>query len=224
MGIIYNMQRYSLHDGPGIRTVVFLKGCPLRCRWCCNPESQNPLPEPMLKNGRQETVGYEASAEEILRAVRQDEIFYRKGGGMTLSGGEPLLQGDFMLELLREAARYHIPAALETCGHGDYDLLRAACGLLGYLLYDVKSLNSAKHKAYTGVGNERILLNLARLCEEFPRLPKRVRMPVIPGFNEEEAQEIMAHAKQYPNTSFEPLPYHAFGVPKYAALGRNYSL
>jgi pyruvate formate lyase activating enzyme len=223
-GIVCNIQRYSLHDGPGIRTVVFLKGCPLRCRWCCNPETQNPLPEPMRQNGRESTVGQTLPAEEIIEIAQRDELFQRGGGGLTLSGGEPLGQGDFTLDVLRRAKEERIHTAMETAGYGDYAILRAACARLDYLLFDVKSLDDAKHKDFTGVGNTLILKNLVRLCEEFPRLPKRIRTPVIPGFNENETASIAAFAARLPNAVHEALPYHRFGATKYAALGRAYPM
>ncbi|MDR2525185.1 MAG: radical SAM protein [Oscillospiraceae bacterium] len=223
-GVIYDLQRYSLHDGPGIRTVVFLKGCPLRCRWCCNPESQHTQPEPFRKDGKQTVVGRIAEVDEIMNAVQQDEVFFRRGGGVTFSGGEPLLQGTFLLALLKEAKMRRIHAALETCGYGDAAILSAACRALDYLLFDIKSLDSKKHKTFTGVGNELILQNLSRICAEFPALPKRIRTPVIPGFNEDEIEQIADFAGKIPNAVHEKLPYHRFGAPKYAALGRKYPM
>ena len=119
-GIVSNIQHYSLQDGPGIRTTVFLKGCPLRCRWCCNPETQNAQPEFM----KLEKIGRWMSTDEILQEVEKDEVFFRRGGcGLTVSGGEPLFQGGFTLALLTEAKRRHLKTAIETSGYGEQELV-----------------------------------------------------------------------------------------------------
>lgn len=274
-GIIFNIQRYSLHDGPGIRTVVFLKGCPLCCRWCCNPESQNPRPEisfyPSKCIGNAscgfcekacdfDAIGFDAggtavidrakctqcrrcaakcpakairtegrtvTADQVIDEVEKEAVFYRgQAGGITISGGEPLAQGEFLLALLREAKRRRIPAAMETCGFGDYSVLRRAAPMLDTVLYDIKSLNDERHLQWTGQSNRIILGNFKRLCEDFPSLPKMVRTPVIPGFNDdaEEVKKILLYLHGRPSVVFEALPYHRFGVGKYAALGREYSV
>ncbi|MDR1630443.1 MAG: glycyl-radical enzyme activating protein [Oscillospiraceae bacterium] len=268
-GYIFNIQHFSLHDGPGIRTNVFLKGCPLRCRWCCNPESHALLPEaafdkskcilcgacslgakePAVRFEHGEKVidrtalhangerlalvcptgaislyGEQKSVGEILDEAERDAAFYsRGGGGITLSGGEPLFQAEFATAILREAKRRHIRTAIETCGHVPWETLREAAEHLDYVLYDIKSLNSVSHKEQTGVGNEQILENFRLLCEHFPALPKLVRTPVIPEFNEHEALEIKAFAESFPNVTFQALSYHTFGVKKYAMLGKTYT-
>ena len=273
-GIVYNIQRYSLHDGPGIRTIVFLKGCPLRCRWCCNPESQNPEPELSYVQAkcigkeacgfcekacgtgaisfdpegravlhREHCIhclqcaascpakairveGYRRSVPEVMNTVEQDAVFYRHIGGLTVSGGEPLMQGNFLLELLQEAKVRKIHTAMETCGFSDYAVLKQAAALLDTILYDIKSLNDVQHQKYTGQSNAVILKNFERLCDDFPTLPKQVRTPVIPGFNDsvEDIGEICKYLKGKPGVSFEPLPYHRYGAGKYAMLGRQYSI
>jgi len=272
-GIIYNIQRYSLHDGLGIRTVVFFKGCPLRCRWCCNPESQNSFPEisylqtkcigmdacgfcrkvckhnaiGISKNNLAmidryacnqclqcastcppvaiHTEGQIYTVSEVLDVVEQDAIFYRSNGGLTISGGEPLMQIDFLIALLAEAKKRKIHTAIETCGFAEYEALRSAAELLDYILYDIKSMDNERHIQYTNQSNEPILYNFEQLCKDFPNLLKLVRTPIIPGFNDsvESIEEILAFIKGKPNVSFEKLPYHRFGVPKYVALGRKYS-
>ena len=271
-GIVFNIQRYSLHDGPGIRTAVFLKGCPLRCRWCCNPESQRPQPE--ISYIRSKCLGRaacgfcqrecsfgaisfdvsgfasvdrkkcrdcllcaafcpskaicaegrEVFADEVLDDVEKDAVFYKDDGGLTVSGGEPLAQGVFLIELLSKARKRKIRTAIETCGFGDYSVLQAAAADLDMIFYDIKSLDSQKHREWTGRGNESILKNFKRLCADFPALPKVARTPVIPGFNdsEEALSEIREYVKGLSGVTFEALPYHRFGIGKYAALGRKY--
>jgi pyruvate formate lyase activating enzyme len=168
--------------------------------------------------------GRSAAVSDILDAAERDSVFYSKGGGLTVSGGEPLMQGDFLIELLREAKRLKINTAMETCGFGAYEVLRAAAELLDMIFYDIKSEDAEKHERWTGRGNALILENFSRLCADFPELPKTVRTPVISGFNEGETEEIRAFALRHPNTDYEPLPYHRFGVGKYAALGREYAM
>ena len=273
-GIVFNIQKYSVHDGPGIRTIVFTKGCPLSCRWCSNPESQMLKPQMAFNAtrcigtdkchycipacpyqaikaegnalnidcthcnecesiacskacpaGSIITYGQTRTVEDVLNAVAQDAIFYtRSGGGMTISGGEPLFQKDFALALLREARRRRIKTAIETCGCYEWERLEEAAPLLNYVLFDVKHTDSEKHKWATGVGNELILSNLKKLLETFPELPVQVRTPVIPGFNDDEetARSIGKLLKGYANVTYEALPYHRLGTQKYAFLGREY--
>lgn len=274
-GLIFNIQRYSVHDGPGIRTIVFLKGCPLACRWCSNPESQRCAPELALNATKcigdadcglcrqacpQEAVkpaadgkieidrlkcvscfacvdacpakalhifGKTMTIDEVLRAAEADGVFYgRSGGGITLSGGEPLAQGAFTVALLKEARRRRMNTAMETCGMGDWAVLAEAAKYLNTILFDIKTMNADKHKEYTGVGNDTILANFARLCEEFPHLPKLVRTPVVPGFNdsEEDIAAISGFLADKANVDYELLAYHRMGQPKYRYLGRDYRL
>jgi len=273
-GIVFNIQKFSVHDGEGIRTLVFLKGCPLRCRWCSNPESQSATPEhafnPMrcltaqtcgrclaacttgalglvdglilhdrskctncfacvaaCPSGSQCVYGEAMTTAQVLARVEEDGVFYhRSGGGMTLSGGEPLAQPAFALALLREARRHHVNTTIETCGLYPYEILQEACRSLDKLIFDIKSADSAKHREHTGVPNELILKNFARVCEEFPNLPMRVRTPVIPGFNDtqEDIRAIRALIPRQSNIEYELLAYHRMGQPKYEYLGRRYEL
>ncbi|MDR3344600.1 MAG: glycyl-radical enzyme activating protein [Oscillospiraceae bacterium] len=248
-GIVFNIQRYSLHDGPGIRTTVFLKGCPLRCRWCCNPESQSFAIEPAFDarkcincggcnkspSARRElslipqcpsgaifAYGKEYTAAEILDAAERDAVFYGADGGLTLSGGEPLAQPDFAVALLEEAKRRRINTAIESCAHVPWDVLRAAAALLDSIFFDIKSLESEKHRAFTGVGNELILENFRRLCTAFPHKPITVRCPAVPGFNAEEIPQIAAFARGVgSNVRFQAMEYHTLGAGKYVMLGRK---
>lgn len=272
-GRIFNIQKYSVHDGPGIRTIVFMKGCPLSCHWCSNPESQQRQPELAYNVGRCLTTakcvrcldacsrgallrqddgtlrvdralcegcsmscaeacpaqglivyGQERTVADVLKVVEQDAAFYtRSSGGMTLSGGEPLMQGDFALALLREAGRRRIKAAMETCGFGPWEVLREAAGMLRDVLFDIKHLDSSVHESRTGLSNERILDNFRRLAEEFPQLPVLARTPVIPGFNDnpKAIAAIAEFLKPYPQVRYEMLPYHRLGTQKYHFLDRQ---
>ena len=270
--MVFNVQKYSVHDGPGIRTIVFLKGCSLSCRWCSNPESQQREPELAFNAGRCLGVskcghcivacpygsitlgdddklrinrshctschmpcaaacpaqgllvyGKQRTVDDVLNVVEQDMAFYaRSGGGLTLSGGEPLLQGEFAVALLREARARRIKTAVETCGMVSADTVRAAAEYLNYVLFDIKHMDSALHEAQTGLPNRRILENFRILAEEFPDLPILARTPIIPGFNdsEESVAAIAEFLKPYERVEYEMLPYHRLGTQKYQFLDR----
>ena len=167
------------------------------------------------------------SVDDILRRVEEDGVFYsRSGGGVTLSGGEALTQPEFALALLREARRRHIHTTIETCGHYPTEVLDEACRSLDALIFDVKCLDSERHKRFTGVGNELILKNINHVFEHLPDLPVLVRTPVIPGFNdtEEDILRIREMIPKRPNVRYEALTYHRLGQPKYGYLGRRYEL
>lgn len=224
---VFNIQRYSLQDGPGIRTTVFLKGCPLRCRWCCNPESQDSA-EPEAQSF---DACREMTVEEILGEVEADEIFYRHGGGgMTLSGGEPLIHGNFTIRLLGEAQRRYLSTAIETSGAAEEEILLEAAQHLDFIYYDVKSLDSEKHEQWTGVSNERILSNLKALAQEIKKSKNRpnlvVRTPVVPGFNDtkEDILAIKNYLGELGIGRHELLRYHRLGKSKYEKLGREYPM
>ena len=226
-GKLFNIQKFSINDGPGIRTTVFFKGCPLQCKWCSNPESQNrnaaiaDAMEDETYSGREYTV------EEVLCEVRKDKPFYdESGGGMTLSGGEPLMHADIALPLLREARHRRIKTAIETCGCIPWDTLKEAAPYLNYVLFDVKQMDSEKHREGVGVGNELILSNLKKLLTEFPNLHVQVRTPIIPGFNDNDefAYALGEFLKGYENVGYEALPYHRLGTQKYDFLSREYAM
>ena len=274
-GPVFNMQHYSVHDGPGIRTIVFLKGCPLNCRWCSNPESHYASPEvafnqdkcigsackicqnhapnhifwddvedrPKLSNHRAEEVvkaahlcpakamtvyGKEMSVDEVLREVEKDGTFYaRSGGGVTFSGGEPLMQRDFLKELVSECKNRSIHTAIETTAFAQWEDVRSIIADLDYLLVDIKHIDPMKHKEWTGVTNEVTLENLKHIRQEFPNKPMRVRTPVIPGFNDDvmTLKAIADFVKtELPNTEYELLKYHRFGLNKYEFIGQEYPL
>ena len=274
-GTVFNMQHYSVHDGPGIRTIVFFKGCPLNCRWCSNPESHYASPEvafnqdkcigsackicqnhapnhifwddvedrPKLSNHRAEEVvkaahlcpakamtvyGKEMSVDEVLREVEKDGTFYaRSGGGVTFSGGEPLMQRDFLKELVSECKNRSIHTAIETTAFAQWEDVRSIIADLDYLLVDIKHIDPMKHKEWTGVTNEVTLENLKHIRQEFPNKPMRVRTPVIPGFNDDvmTLKAIADFVKtELPNTEYELLKYHRFGLNKYEFIGQEYPL
>lgn len=219
-GILFNIQKFSLHDGPGIRTVVFLKGCPLRCKWCANPESQQSEPQLM---GAEEK-GQRLSVEEVVRVCLQDRDFYdESGGGVTLSGGEPLSQPDFARALLEALGEQGIHRAIETTGFTNESDFLSILPLTELLLFDVKHWDGAKHKQGTGVDNRLILRNLrAALRAGKDVLP---RIPVIPGFNDGPADaEGFAHLLTGLGLKrVQLLPFHQFGESKYAGLGMRYA-
>lgn len=264
-GRIFNIQRFSTHDGPGIRTTVFLKGCMLKCFWCQNPESQ--VMEPLLmhnyhmcklcgscvkscpegaisiEDGRVVTdrnictacgkctevclykarsiSGYEASVSEILDLVLKDEKSYRRsGGGVTISGGDPLYQHDFTLELLKAFKSRKLHTSIETCGCASWDILENILEYVDYIQYDLKCMDSDLHKEGTGAENELIVSNLKKAS----RLgkPLRIRMPLIPGYND--SPEYVRQLRSFllengiPVECAELLKYNRMGEEKFRYL------
>ncbi|GAB6152155.1 glycyl-radical enzyme activating protein [Desulfosporosinus burensis] len=276
VGNVFNIQKFSVHDGPGIRDLIFLKGCPLKCKWCSNPESQNLGSEIAYIQKRclgieqcgycvrvcptdaiqadSETAfakidrlkcnncgkcvdvcppkaitffGKPMTVDEVIKTVQQDHVSWRSGGGITISGGELLLQADFVHDLLKECKRYGIDTAIETCGYANWTDVEKACEYANLIYYDIKSLDTEKHKAFTGVHNDLILKNLLKISERFPATPLIVRTPLIPGFNDsdEDIKAIIEFIGRINNlTNYEIIPYHAFGEAKYLQLGRDYTL
>lgn len=222
-GRIFDIQRFSVHDGPGVRTIVFLKGCYLRCKWCCNPESQSFEIEQMTRGGKTETVGEDKTVREIMETVERDRVYYRRsGGGLTLSGGESLVQYEFAAALLRAAKETGINTAIESTACADYSRIRAILPYLDTYLMDVKHINPDKHKEFTGRDNALILENARKLADEKCNLI--VRVPVIPTFNDtpQEIYDIAAFARSIGVKEIHLLPYHRLGTDKYKALGREY--
>ncbi len=226
-GRIFNIQRFSIHDGPGVRTIVFLKGCPLRCRWCCNPEGQSGRPEILEQGGTAKTVGRDASVGEIMAEIERDRVYYRRSGqgGLTLSGGECLAQPAFTAALLQAAKEAGFTTAIETTGFAPWETVEKILPYVDTVLMDIKHVNGEKHKAYTGQDNTLILENAARIAAAARELI--IRVPVIPTFNasEEEIGAIAAFAARLPGVKeMHLLPYHRIGSDKYRGLGREYSM
>lgn len=226
-GRIFDIQRYSIHDGPGIRTIVFLKGCYLRCRWCCNPESQAYEIEKVTVDGKPKIYGQDVTVGEVMDEVMKDEGYYRRsGGGLTLSGGECLAQPDFTEALLAAGKDMGITTAIESTAFAPFEVIERILPHLDYYLMDIKHTDSAKHKEFTGQPNELILANARRLAAVLgPRLI--IRVPVIPTFNATGAEilSIAKFADALPGVErIHLLPYHRLGTDKYTRLGRPYAM
>jgi len=268
-GLIFNIQRFSVHDGPGIRTLIFMKGCPLKCIWCCNPESQSIKKEIMftedrclgcgncsqhcpssaiqMKEGKPfidknkctlcgvcaqvcptqatEMIGEEMTVDEVMEEVLKDtNFYYRSGGGITITGGEPLVQPKFVRNLLRKCKEHGINTAIETCGYVQWDILETILEYIDLILFDIKHMNSKKHKQYTGVNNEMILQNLSNL-EKFKK-GIIIRVPVIPGHNDsiKNMKEIASFARRLKIKEIHLLPYHRLGKNKYKRMKKRYNL
>lgn len=224
-GRIFDIQRFSVHDGPGIRTIVFLKGCFLKCQWCSNPESQNFAFEIMTVNGEQKNIGRDMTVEEIMKEVEKDRAYYRKsGGGLTLSGGEAFYQPEFARDLLRCGYENGMHTAVESTASASYSKIEPALEYLDLFLLDIKHMDSEKHKRFTGQKNELILENAVKIAES-DKCSVIIRVPVIPGFNdtEKEIQQIAEFARSLRGVrELHLLPYHRWGQDKYAGLNRIY--
>ena len=224
-GRIFDIQRYSIHDGKGIRTIVFLKGCVLRCRWCCNPESQEYDIQTMMVDGKPKIIGRDVTVEEVLEVVEKDRDYYRRsGGGLTLSGGESLCQPEFVKALLGAAKKKGINTAMESMGCAPYEVIREILPYLDTYLMDIKHTDPEKHKEFTGKSNELMLEN-ARKIAASGMTELVIRIPVIPTFNDtpEEIAGITKFADKLTGVKkIHLLPYHRLGQDKYDGLSREY--
>ena len=270
-GTIFNIQRYSLDDGPGMRTTVFLKGCPLKCLWCSNPESQDPAPMvsyrytsckkcgACMKSCPQKAImmdedgvhidraacdrcgtcvevcmyeamrwsGERVSVEKVMKTVLRDKLYYQtSGGGVTCSGGEILMQPDFVAEIFQRCHAEGIHTNADTCGYGTEEAVRKVMAHADLCYFDLKQLDPARHQAYTGVRNEVILKNLAIVLEMGVKTV--IRVPLIPEHNaDEESLRALAAYVQSLGPGVEQvcfLPYHSYGSNKYRMLDRVYPL
>lgn len=269
-GIIFDLKRGSFHDGPGIRTVVFFKGCPLQCLWCHNPESLRREPEllydeekclncgqcadtctnqahfledgwhkyfkerciicnkcvELCPTGALQLAGYEITDDEVIKLALEDRLFYENsGGGLTLSGGEPLMQKEFTVGLLKKAKKNGLQTCLDTCGHAPTDTLKMVMEYTDVFLFDIKETDSKRHKQCTGVGLRMILDNLEYLNSHRKNII--LRCPIIPGINDriEHLEAIRELVRKYHSISgVELLKYHELGNHKNRLLGRSLSI
>ncbi|MFD1419794.1 glycyl-radical enzyme activating protein [Lactiplantibacillus songbeiensis] len=226
-GLVFNIQKFSINDGPGIRTVVFFKGCPLRCKWCSNPESQSGVQESMYdeQTAKETIVGDYMTVDEIMKVILQDRDFYEEsGGGVTFSGGEVLFQAPFAIELAKAIKKAGIHLACETTGYTTPKLFKEFMSYMDFMYYDCKQWDRNQHRAGTGADNTVILKNLETAVKAHKTM--MVRIPVIPGFN-----YTLADADHFGELfvklgvpEVELLPFHQFGLKKYQDLGRKYEL
>ena len=221
--LVFDIEKFAVHDGPGIRTVVFVKGCPLRCLWCHNPESQSFERETMagVNGGTPETVGKAMTVEEVMASVRKDKPFYdSSGGGLTISGGEPLAHFEFTCALLLAAKAEGIHTAIETSGFAPRERVEALLPLVDLWLWDVKA-TPVRHKALTGADAAPILGNLAFIAAHGAAIV--LRCPLVPGVND--SDEALAHIAHLAETTpgvqrIDIEPYHPMGEGKGRRLGR----
>lgn len=267
-GIVFNIQRFSIHDGPGIRTTVFLKGCPLECIWCSNPEAINTKLEIMVHNARcihcgkckeacttgaiiffdgnrdqridadkcnncmdcvracptktLECVGRYMTVQEVVREVRKDDLFYRNsGGGITVSGGEPLMQWKFTRDLLKACKEEGFQTALDTTGFASWEVLESILKYVNLVLYDIKHLEDSAHIKGTEVSNKLILENLKNTAK---MTRTWLRFPVLPGFNDSRGhvEKVAQLGARVGVEKVSLLPYHEWGKSKYEKLGLTY--
>ncbi|MDR2414383.1 MAG: glycyl-radical enzyme activating protein [Odoribacteraceae bacterium] len=233
-GIIFDIKRYAIHDGPGIRTTFFFKGCGLHCHWCHNPESQLPgkilarkiLRVGQLEHAEEQEIGRAVTVGEIVAAAERDLLCYEEsGGGVTFSGGEPLLQPAFLASCLEACKGRHLHTCVDTAGAARAGNLDEICRWTDLFLYDVKTMNPRKFKHFAGDGFHLVRENLERVARAGKEMI--IRVPVIPGFNmeREDAREIIAFLDGLPAPRrVQLLPYHRHGVDKYARLGREYKM
>ena len=228
--LVFDIRRYTIHDGPGIRTTVFFKGCPLRCQWCHNPESQEVGVEHFtmrrILDGKaiesQLAVGSWQSAVNLMKEIKKDEIFYlESGGGVTFSGGEPLMQADALKEILVLCKENGYHTAVDTSGHAEPAALKKVLNMTDLWLFDLKLMDDVKHVEFTGVSNDLALKNLEILAGAGKDMI--IRFPLIPGITDdhENLEEIAALMKRLGLKKINILPYHAIAKEKYRRMGKT---
>ena len=266
-GRVFNIQHYSIHDGPGIRTTVFINGCPLRCVWCQNPESQSMAPSiffmtekctgcgqcveacpervitvingksstnralckgcgkcaEVCPNEARELIGKEMSVGQVFKDVNSDAIFYqRSGGGVTVSGGDPVAQPDFVIAILKMCKDAGLHTALETSGVAPWPIVKKILSYTDMVLYDLKHMDGEAHKRFTGKSNKLALANAKKIVAEFPHIAFVARVPLIPGYNDSE--ENIARTARFiaeelrDSIKVHLLPYHKLGTIKYERM------
>ncbi|MFU0447627.1 [formate-C-acetyltransferase]-activating enzyme [Pseudocitrobacter faecalis] len=240
---IFNIQRYSLNDGQGIRTVVFFKGCPHRCPWCANPESLSPRIETVRReskclrcvrcrqdadecpSGAWEHIGRDVTLEQLERDVLKDEIFFRaSGGGVTLSGGEVLMQAEFATRFLQRLQQLGIRTAIETAGDTAFSRLLPLAQACDEVLFDLKIMDAERAREVLNINQPRVLDNFQRLLKEGIRVMPR--LPLIPGFTltDENVAQILAFLAPLPVAEVHLLPFHQYGEPKYHQLDKVWQM
>lgn len=230
-GLIFDIKKYSVNDGPGIRTTIFFKGCPLRCWWCHNPESQEPQQEIINTSHKldekvfyqQKTIGNFMKPEEVLAEIIKDAIFYEEsGGGVTFSGGEPTMQAEFLYALAKGCKLKNIHTALDTCGYAKKNVFTGLLHLIDLFLFDLKLIDNELHKQYTGLSNQVIIENLKFLSKSKAEII--IRVPVIPGITDKKSnmEGIAALISELPERVQEVhlLPYHKIASNKYIRLAK----
>jgi pyruvate formate lyase activating enzyme len=229
-GLVFDIKRFSIHDGPGIRTTVFFKGCPLRCDWCHNPESRACQEEEIeeterigeLKFNTRKKVGRQYSIDELLNEVLKDRVFYDEScGGVTCSGGEPLSQADFLIDFLKVCKNQDLHTAIDTSGYAPWKEIEKILPWSDLILYDIKHIDSSIHQQYTGKGNKLILDNFNSLIHA--GIKTIVRIPVVPGVNdsEDDISRFISFLVPRKNINFNEinlLPYHNTGKGKYLKM------
>lgn len=231
-GLIFDLRRYSVNDGPGIRTTIFLKGCPLQCAWCHNPESQKHSIESIIRSRQMDgkqflqkfPCGYYATPDQMINEISKDILcFEESNGGVTLSGGEPLSQPTFLFELMKLTKEYGIHTTLDTCGEAPKTVYNTALNLADLILFDVKCISEDLHLTYTKRSNKTILSNLIELSSSLK--PYYIRIPIIPKFNDNERELSLIHQfiQTLPNKpiQIDLLPFHSIGIHKYHELRRT---
>ncbi len=235
-GIIFDIKKYAIHDGPGIRTTVFFKGCPLNCCWCHNPESRKLALEPIkglsprgcltqFSDNGNEMIGRKMTVDQILNEIQKDVIFYdESGGGVTFSGGEPLMQPEFLLSLLQLSRENEIHTMVDTSGYAKWQVFERIVDVVDGFLYDLKLIDDNVHRKYTGVSNQLILENLPKLAKLAKSLT--IRIPLIPDITDtnENIVGIINYLHSLTNIrKIDLLPYNIIGENKYQKLGQTYA-